>query len=123
MRGGKRQDLTVTIGDMKEATKILAGSANERLGGQFRSLTEKEAAGLGLDSPKGVVITKVEPKGPLAQAGFEAGDIILAVNGQAVGDLDSFGQLIAVLPSGAEATMLAADPKKGVAGTVKVKTR
>jgi serine protease DegS len=39
-----------------------------------------------LDSGNGVVITGVYSEGPGAQAGLHAGDILLAINGQAVGD-------------------------------------
>ncbi len=122
-RNGKRQDMTVRIGNAQEAAKALSATAAQRLGGEFRDMTPTEAGKLGLESGQGVVVTKVEPKGPLAQAGFERGDIILAINGQKVGGAEGLGQLISVLPAKEQITVLAADPKKGQAGTVKVTVR
>jgi serine protease Do len=123
LRGGKRQDLTIVVGDANEAAKALSASANERLGGSFRELTAKETEKLGLDEKAGVAIVSVEPKGPLSQAGFEQGDIILQINGQTVSNTGSLAELVAMLPSGKQINVLAADPKKGVAGTVKVTVR
>ena len=123
LRGGKRQDLTVTLGDMNDAARAFSASANERLGGSFRDLGAKETEKLGLDEKVGVVIASIEPKGPLSQAGFEQGDIILRINSQTVSDTGSLAELVAMLPSGEQISILAADPKKDVAGTVKVTVR
>ncbi len=123
LRGGKRLDLTVTVGDMNDAAKALSASANVRLGGSFRDLTAGETEKLGLDEKVGVVIVSVEPKGPLGQAGFEQGDIILQINGQIVTNMGNLAELVTMLPSGEQISVLAADPKKGVAGTVKVTVR
>ncbi len=95
----------------------------QRLGGSFRDLTAVEAEKLGLDEKAGVVITSVEPKGPLGRAGFEQGDIILQINGQQVSNTGNLSELVAMLPSGEQISVLAADPKKDVAGTVKVTVR
>ena len=99
-----------------------SASANERLGGSFRDLTAKETEKLGLDEKVGVVIASIEPKG-LSRAGFEQGDIILRINGQTVSDTGNLAELVAMLPSGEQISILAADPKKDVAGTVKVTVR
>jgi serine protease Do len=48
------------------------------------------AEGLGLDRPGGVVVTRVYDGGPADQAGIRKGDVILAVGGQRVNDLESF---------------------------------
>ncbi len=119
-RGGKQQDVTVRIGDAREAAKALLSEATRRLGAEFRDMTAAEAGKLGLEAGQGVVVTKVEPKGPLGRAGFASGDIILAINGQKVGSVDGLGQLVSILPPKQQITVLAADPKKGTAGTVKV---
>jgi S1-C subfamily serine protease len=108
---------------MNDAARAFSASANERLGGSFRDLGAKETEKLGLDEKVGVVIASVEPKGPLSQAGFEQGDIILRINGQTVSDTGSLAELVAMLPSGEQISVLAADPKKDVAGTVKVTVR
>ncbi len=48
------------------------------------------AEGLGLDRPGGVVVTQVYDGGPADQAGIRKGDVILAVGGKPVNDLESF---------------------------------
>jgi serine protease Do len=48
------------------------------------------AEGLGLDRPGGVVVSQVYDGGPADQAGIRKGDVILAVGGQRVNDLESF---------------------------------
>jgi serine protease Do len=123
LRAGKREDFTLTLGDVKDADKMLAASADERLGGTFRDVTDKEAEKIGLDEKAGVAIVSVEPKGPLARAGFEKGDIIIKLNGQTVADVSSLAQLVGMLPPGQEVSALAVDLKKGLAGTVRVKVR
>jgi serine protease Do len=123
LRGGKRQDFTVAVGDMNEAAKALSAEAGRRLGGSFRNPTEQEIEKLGLDEKAGAVIASVEPNGPLSQAGFEQGDVILQIDGQTVGGADSLAELIAALSPGQQIGVLAADLNKGVAGTVKMKVR
>ncbi len=123
LRSGKTLDITLRIGDLKDEEKVLLASAKERLGGDFRDATQKEAAILGLESPLGVVVTAVEPKGPLAQAGFEAGDIILQIDGAQVSNTSSLAKTIGALPAHRPISVLVADLKKKSAGTVKVTVR
>ncbi len=120
LREGKQLDFTVRIGDMREEEKVLAASAKERLGGEFRNMTQREAAALGLDSPQGVAVIAVEPKGPLAKAGFEKGDIILEIDGAKVSNIDGLAEIVATLPPHEQISVLAADLKKKTAGLVKV---
>jgi len=44
------------------------------------------ARSLDLTAPRGVVVTKLYPRGPADRAGIEEGDVILAIDGQAVND-------------------------------------
>ena len=63
------------------------------------AVTAKESERLGLDASQGVVISWVDPKGPLGAAGFEVGDVILAINGQSITGLDTFIELTGSLRS------------------------
>jgi serine protease Do len=119
-RDGKRLDIPVKIGDMNEQEKILTAEAKQRLGAEFRDMSEKEASTLGLESPQGAVISTIEPKGPLASAGFEKGDVILQIEGQTVSNAAALAQLVAMIPPGRQVSVLAADPKKKSAGAIKV---
>lgn len=65
-----------------------------------------------------MVITWLDSKGPLKKAGFEVGDMILAVNKQPVEGVDSFIQLIGALKLNERVFLLALDHRSGEAGTI-----
>jgi serine protease Do len=120
LRNGKNVELTVKIGNLEDATKMLSASVKERLGAEFRSVTAQETEKYGLGSQQGVVVVWVDPKGPLGQAGFEVGDIILEINGQPIGDVDSFVGLVSMLKPGQKMALLALDHRSGNSGYVEV---
>jgi serine protease Do len=120
LRNGKKDEFTVKIGNLGDATKMLSASIEGRLGGEFRSVTTKEAEKYGLDSARGVAIVRMDPKGPLGQVGFEAGDIILEINGQAIDSPEGFMSLANILKPGQKITVLALDRRSGNSGYVEV---
>jgi serine protease Do len=123
LRSGKRQDITVRIGDPKDAARALSSSVRERLGVDIRSLSQKEAEKYRLNVNEGVVITSVDQKGALGRVGFEAGDIILEINGQSVGGMENFVQLVATLRPNQRISLLAFDHSSGNTGYVNVTVR
>jgi serine protease Do len=56
------------------------------LGATIQDVTPTMAKALGLDGAGGVLIGDVTPKGPAAQAGMKAGDVVIKLNGQPVAD-------------------------------------
>ncbi len=56
------------------------------LGIEVQRLPAALATANHLDSGNGVILTNVYKEGPAAAAGLQTGDILLAINGQAVGD-------------------------------------
>lgn len=56
------------------------------LGAKTQGVTAEIARSMGLSTPQGVVVTDVWPGGPAARAGLGQGDVIAAVDGQAVYD-------------------------------------
>ena len=123
VREGKRQEISVRIGDLQEATKFATGITKDRLGVEVRAVMAKEAARFGIDSKQGVSITWVDPKGPLGLIGFEVGDIIFAINGQAITGLDTFLELTSSLRPKQRVTLVALDSRTGNTGTVQVVLR
>lgn len=123
LRAQKAYTLTVKIGTLQEAARAFAQSAERTLGASFRPLTDAEAQKYGLASKEGVAVVRVEPKGPLGQAGFEKDDIILEINGQSIGDLESFLELASALKPHQQVTLVALDHKSGDTGQVRVTTR
>jgi S1-C subfamily serine protease len=60
-----------------------------------------------------VVITLVDPKGALAEAGFEVDDIILGINGQPIDDPSTFAELISKVPPRQKLAVLILDHRTG----------
>jgi serine protease Do len=122
-RDGKKLELTVRIGRWEDATRILAAAIKERLGITARPVTPKEAEKYGLDSGQGVTIASVEPKGPLGEAGFEVGDIILGLNGQPVDGMEGFIGVVSSLKPNQKIVIVAFDHQTGKTGSVEATAR
>ena len=123
LREGKKEELAVKVGSLEEATKILAISVKERLGVEVRSPSPSEVDKYGMDQKQGVVITWEDPKGPLKEAGFEVGDMILAINNQPIESMESFVDLVSMLKPKQKVSLLALDHRSGNTGTVEVVVR
>ena len=123
LRDGKKEYATVVIGNQAEAAKFEAGVVMHRLGAEVRAPTQNEIDKYGLDENEGVVIEKLEPKGPLEEAGFEVGDMILAVEDEPVEGVDSFITLVSALPAGKKVSLTALDQRTGNTGTIFVMVR
>ena len=54
------------------------------LGMESQDVDARLAKGLGLDTPRGAVVTRVFPGSAAAAAGVQAGDVVLAANGQRI---------------------------------------
>jgi len=120
LREGKKEEVTARIGNLEESTKLLAVSVKERLGAEVRSPNALEASKYGINANEGVVITWEDPKGPLKEAGFEVGDMILAVDDQPVQSMESFISLVSLLKPKQTISILALDHRTGNTGTVQV---
>jgi len=70
------------IQDIKEHGSVTRGW----LGVQIQSITPEIAASLKLEGDKGALVAEPQDKSPAAAAGLQAGDAIVAVNGQPVKD-------------------------------------
>ena len=55
-----------------------------------KPLLQKWRAALRLDNTKGVVVSRVAPDSPAAEAGIQRGDIVREVNRQPVTDIESY---------------------------------
>ena len=70
------------------------------IGAEGQMVTSDIAMSMGLPRPAGVLVSSVFPKGPADQAGVRVGDVITAVNGREVNDLDALNFRIATRPIG-----------------------
>ena len=70
-----------------------------------QSLTQDLAEGFGLQTPGGVIVSKVYPGGPADGAGVRPGDVILGLGGQRVADVESFRYRVATRGLGGTAKL------------------
>jgi serine protease Do len=123
LRSSKQEEITVKIGNLESAAKVLAASVKDRIGAEVRPLTTQEVEKYGVNTNQGVAISWLETKGPLQGAGFEVGDLILGINNQPVEGVDGFVQLVTSLKSDQKVSFLALDHRSGNTGTVLVMVR
>jgi len=88
-RNDAEQQVRVRLGELNVAAAEQrgggGGGASGRLGITVETLTPDLAAQLGLRrGTQGVAVTEIDPAGPAAQAGIQAGDVIQEVNRQPV---------------------------------------
>jgi len=91
LRGSQSMDIRVKLGELTpEAARSNPESGggqggSSKLGVSVSALTPDRAAQLGLRrGTQGVLVDEVDPNGPAAQAGIQAGDVIQEVNRQPV---------------------------------------
>jgi len=88
------------IAQLKEHGRVTRGY----LGVNIQTVTPDIASSLGLKDGKGALVAEVVAGGPAAKAGFEQGDIVTAINGQAVEDATDLTRKVASVPNGQTAT-------------------
>ncbi len=121
LRVDKETKVHIIVGDLDDSLKFLSGVVKDRLGMEVRPLRTQEADSYGIDA--GVAVKWLDPKGPMAEAGFEAGDIILEIDGQSVQGVDDFTGMVSVLQPMQESVFLALDHRSGQSTYVQVKIR
>jgi serine protease Do len=70
-----------------------------------QSVTADLAEGVGLDKPRGVIVSQIYPGGPADRAGLKLGDVIVAVDGRPVHDMDALEFRIATGELGGTASL------------------
>ncbi len=68
------KDQLVSTGEVRRGT----------LGVETQDVDQRLADGLGLDSPRGALVSRVYPDSAAAAAGLRAGDVVVAANGQRI---------------------------------------
>ena len=86
---------------LQQTGKVTRG----RLGVQIQALTPELAKSFKLDDTKGVLVASVEPGGPAAKAGVQAGDVILAFEGKPVTSANELPRVVAATKPGSTVTL------------------
>ena len=96
LRGGKRETLQVTIGQLTEDKLIAQGPAQslDEIGLTVQTLTPQLAEQFDVKPGEGVVVTEVRPGSIAAMAGIETGSVILQVNREPVGSAADFQRAV-----------------------------
>src|SRR4030043_228076 len=94
IRNGKVLDRQMKVGEMEEKVEVAKIPSHKSLGITVQNLTPEIAKGLGLKKDTGVVVTRVEPGSPAADAGIQAGDVVQEVNRKAVKNVEDFVQKV-----------------------------
>jgi serine protease Do len=68
------------------------------LGVRIQDVTIDLAEGLGLDRPRGALISSMTDDSPAAAAGLERGDVVLAFNGVPIGEMRDLPRMVASSP-------------------------
>jgi len=88
------------VAQLKEHGRVTRGY----LGVNIQPVTPEIASALGIKESKGALVAEVVANGPASKAGFEQGDIVTAINGQAVDDHTDLTRKVAAIPTGQVAT-------------------
>ena len=110
-RDGHEKDLTVTIGEQPESTKIAKAETGETeyafAGVAVQDLDRDTAKELGVKGKaQGVVVTAVEPDSGAEKAGVMRGDVIREINRQPVKSLKDFERVSSGLKKGENVLIL-----------------
>ena len=99
VRDRKPMAVRITLGEMPSEEALVVATGADASWGLSVEAVGPALAGR-LDIARGVVVTEVVPEGPAAKAGLRVGDVVLNVNREAVADVASFRQLLAVVKPG-----------------------
>jgi serine protease Do len=90
LRDGRRETLSVKIGEMPADEPVVASRGTERWGLSVQPISPELARQFKLAAGEGVLVSEVEEDSPAARAGIRPGDAIVEVNRRRVKDVKSF---------------------------------
>ena len=100
-RNGQKMSFQVKTEELKvESDNSPDREEGEYLGMQLQEITPEMAKNYGLQRTSGVIIVEVENGSPAEAAGLTAGDIIVEIDKQPIGNLETFHRLLAGFKEG-----------------------
>lgn len=119
-RNGRNQDISIEVASDLEREKSLLAAVKDRFGVTVKAAGKRDMSRFKVTGKKGVVVTRVNPGGPFAKAGIEAGDIILQINGEEVKGPEDFGALLGSVPANQKIILAVLDRRSGRAGLLEM---
>ena len=102
-RDGKERTIKVKIGRLDDGEVALAADDEETggaLGLTVANVTPELVERYSLESEQGILITKIDPEGPAAEANLRVGDLVVEADGKEVGSVKEFEELVGKMKSG-----------------------
>jgi len=123
IRKGQKESLAAKIGELQEGQEPEEVSkAEPTLGMTVDEITPELAEELGLKETSGVIVTEVEDGSPAAEAGLEAGDIILEVDQDPIRNIRQFDRKIERYKPGDTVLLLVRRQETTIYRTLKVRS-
>ena len=123
IRKGQKKSLAAKIGELQEGEGAEEVSkAEPTLGLMVDEITPELAEELGLKETSGVIVTEVEDRSPAAEAGLEAGDIILEVDQDPMKSIRQFDRKIERYKPGDTILLLVRHQETTIYRTLKVRS-
>jgi serine protease Do len=109
-----------TIHDVVSQLEAHGRVARGYLGVQIQNVTPEIAQSLGSHDVKGAIVASIVGGGPAAKAGFQPGDVVVAINGKSVEDSRDLTRRVAALPAGIKAafTIVRGSTQKTLTATI-----
>jgi len=102
-RDGKERTIKVEIGRLDDGEQELAVDDEEgggALGITAANVTPELVERYSLESDQGILITKIDPEGPAADANLRVGDLIIEADGKAVRSVKEFEAVVGKMKAG-----------------------
>jgi serine protease Do len=90
------------------------------LGVHIQNVTEDIAQSLGMASPTGALVSKIQEDGPAAKSELDVGDVVVSVNGEKIGNSRDLARKVADLAPETDAELIVVRDGKEVPLTVKL---
>jgi len=102
-RDGKERTIKVEIGRLDDGEQELAaddGEGGGALGITAANVTPELVERYSLESDQGILITKIDPEGPAADANLRVGDLIIEADGKEVRSVKEFEAVVGKMKAG-----------------------
>jgi len=121
-RDGEKKTLKVKVGRQETAEGAApTPSTADRTGLTVTDITPEVMEKFQLESDRGALISAIDPEGPAADANLRVGDLVLEVNGRAVGSAAEFREVLEGVREGAVVRLLVRRQASAFYTTLKVR--